>query len=276
MNTPEISVIIAFYDKIDFLKLVIAGFEIQTFKSFEILIADDGSSQEVCNVLSELIKNSVLDIIHIRHEKRGWRKNRILNKAIIASRGNYLIFTDGDCIPHSRFVEEHNMNRGEGIVLSGRRAFLSERISGRLNKTNIAKKYLQGRYLLPLFLHKAFMNDGKFFEDAIYIRNKLIRKLINRKEKGLLGSNFSLYKEDILKVNGFDEQYEEPSVGEDTDLCYRLKLAGINVKTLKHIAIQYHLYHKQLSRDNINRKILKDTISKGKYFAEKGISGHKK
>lgn len=276
MNTPEISVIIAFYDKIDFLKLVIAGFEIQTFKSFEILIADDGSSQEVCNVLSELIKNSVLDIIHIRHEKRGWRKNRILNKAIIASRGNYLIFTDGDCIPHSRFVEEHNMNRGEGIVLSGRRAFLSERISGRLNKTNIAKKYLQGRYLIPLFLHKAFMNDGKFFEDAIYIRNKLIRKLINRKEKGLLGSNFSLYKEDILKVNGFDEQYEEPSVGEDTDLCYRLKLAGINVKTLKHIAIQYHLYHKQLSRDNINRKILNDTISKGKYFAEKGISGHKK
>jgi len=276
MNTPEISVIIAFYDKIDFLKLVIAGFEIQTFKSFEILIADDGSSQEVCNVLSELIKNSVLDIIHIRHEKRGWRKNRILNKAIIASRGNYLIFTDGDCIPHSRFVEEHNMNRGEGIVLSGRRAFLSERISGRLNKTNIAKKYLQGRYLIPLFLHKAFMNDGKFFEDAIYFRNKLIRRLINRKEKGLLGSNFSLYKEDILKVNGFDEQYEEPSVGEDTDLCYRLKLAGINVKTLKHIAIQYHLYHKQLSRDNINRKILNDTISKGKYFAEKGISGHRK
>jgi glycosyltransferase involved in cell wall biosynthesis len=274
MSSPEVSVIIAFYNKIDFLKLVIAGFEIQTFKSFEILIADDGSSQEVCNALSELIKTSSLDISHVWHEKSGWRKNRILNKAVIASRGSYLIFTDGDCIPHSRYVEEHFMNRRKGVVLSGRRACLSESISRRLDKTNITKKHLQGRYLLPLFLHKALMNDGKFVEDAIYFRNKFIRKLINRKEKELLGSNFSLYKEDILKVNGFDEQYEAPSVGEDTDLCYRLKLAGINVKTLKHIAIQYHLHHKQLSRDNNNREILNDTIAKGKYFAEKGISCH--
>jgi len=168
------------------------------------------------------------------------------------------------------------MNRKEGVVLSGRRVFLSERISGRLNERMITKKYLQGRYLIPLFFHNAFMNDGKFFENAIYIRSKLFRKMINRKEKGLLGSNFSLYKEDILNVNGFDEQYEAPSVGEDTDLCYRLKLAGINVKTVKHIAIQYHLFHQRLTRDNRNREIFNDTMLKGKYFAEKGISYHKK
>ena len=276
MNLPEISVIISFYAKIDFLGLVIAGFEIQTFKSFEILIADDGSSKEVCNKMAEIIKKSDLEIIHIWHEKSGWRKNRVLNKAILASRGNYLIFTDGDCIPHSRFVEEHYVNRREGVVLSGRRAYLSERLSGSLNKKDITNKYLQGRYLIPLFIHNAFMNDGKFFENAIYIRSKLIRKLINKKEKSLLGSNFSLYKEDILKVNGFDEQYEAPSIGEDTDLCYRLKLAGINVKTIKHIAIQYHLFHQRHTWDNRNREILNNTISKGEYFAVKGVSGHKK
>jgi glycosyltransferase involved in cell wall biosynthesis len=275
MNFPEISVIVSFYERIDFLKLVISGFEIQTFKSFEILIADDGSPREVCNLLPRLIKESKLEIKHIWHEKRGWRKNMILNKAILASRGDYIIFIDGDCIPHSHFVEEHFVNRSQGVVLSGRRVYLSERITKRLTGTNITRKYLEGRYLVPLFSHILFMKDGKFFENAIYIRSKLIRRFINRKEKSLLGSNFSLYKDDILKVNGFDEQYEAPSIGEDTDLCYRLKMAGINVKTIKHIAIQYHLYHKRLIWKNRNREILNDTVSKRRYYAEKGISAHK-
>jgi glycosyltransferase involved in cell wall biosynthesis len=275
MNFPEISVIVSFYERIDFLKLVISGFEIQTFKSFEILIADDGSPREVCNILSRYIKESQLEIKHIWHEKRGWGKNIILNKAILASRGDYLIYIDGDCIPHSHFVEEHFMHRSQGVVLSGRRVYLSERITKRLTGKNITGKYLEGRCLVPLFFHILFMKDGKFFENAIYIRSKLIRRFINRKEKSLLGSNFSLYKDDILKVNGFDEQYEAPSIGEDTDLCYRLKLAGINVKTVKHIAIQYHLHHKRLIWKNRNREILNDTVSKRRYYAEKGISSHK-
>ncbi len=271
----EISVIISFYNKIDFLSLVIAGFEIQTFKSFEIIIADDGSSQTTCKALSELISNSDVKIRHIWHEDNGWRKNRILNKAILSSTSDCLIFTDGDCIPHPRFVEEHFKNREKGKVLAGRRVYLSQRITIKLNRVKIAKKYSIGKYLIPLFFHTTFLKDGKYFENAIYIKSKLIRKTINRKKKGLIVSNFSLFKDDIMKVNGFDERYEAPSVGEDTDLCYRLKLAGIKVKTVKHIAIKYHLFHKRLNWDNNNKEIFDNTVLKKEFYAKDGIYRHK-
>ena len=119
------------------------------------------------------------------------------------------------------------------------------------------------------------LKDGKFFENAIYLEGKYIRKFINRKEKGLMGSNFSIYKDNLLKVNGFDEQYTAPSVGEDTDLGYRLGLAGIKVMTLKHIAVQYHLYHPRLDWNNRNMEIFRNTVARGEYFAEKGIASHK-
>lgn len=276
MSVPEASVIISFYENIDFLKLALAGFEIQTDKSFEIIIADDGSSEKICKELSELIKKSQLNILHVWHEDEGWRKNRIYNKAILASNSNYLIFADGDCVPHPRFVEEHVKNRAMGVVLTGRRAYMSERITRKLNQEKIKKKYLKGRYLLPLLIHNTILKDGKYFENTIYFKSRLIRKLINRKEKGLMGSNFSIYRDDILKVNGFDEQYTAPSVGEDTDLGYRLILAGMKVKTLKHIAVQYHLYHPRLNWDNRNIEIFNKTVAERKYFAEKGISKHRK
>jgi glycosyltransferase involved in cell wall biosynthesis len=275
MSAPEASVIISFYRNIDFLKLVLAGFEIQTHKSFEIIVADDGSSKEICKELSELIHKSDLKIQHIWHEDKGWRKNRILNKAIISSNSEYLIFADGDCIPHPRFVEEHIKNRARGIVLTGRRVYLSGRITKKLNQDSIRKKYLSGRYLLPLLVHNTLLKDGKFFENAIYFRSKHVRKLINKKEKGLMGSNFSIFKDDILIVNGFDEQYTAPSVGEDTDLDYRLRLAGIKVKTVKHIAVQYHLYHPRLDWNNRNIEIFNNTVAKGEYFAKNGIENHK-
>ena len=274
MSIPEASVIISFYNKTDFLKLVLAGYEIQTFKSFEIIIADDGSSQKICKAISELIDKSDLKILHIRHEDDGWRKNKILNKAVITSNSNYLIFTDGDCIPHPRFVEEHIKNNSKNTVLTGRRAYLSERITKKVNEEKITKKYLTGRYLVPLLIHNTLFKDGKYFENAIYIKSKLVRKLINIKEKGLMGSNFSIFKDDILKVNGFDERYKAPSIGEDTDIGYRLSLAGIKVKTVKHIAVQYHLFHPRLSWNNRNAEIFNDTVKRKKYFTEKGISNH--
>ena len=104
---PETSVIISFYNKINYLKLVLAGFVNQSSKNFEIIIADDGSERQV---VSELEQHSVylpFQIKHVWHEDKGFRKNKILNRAVAASNSDYLIFVDGDCIPHKKFVEDH-------------------------------------------------------------------------------------------------------------------------------------------------------------------------
>ena len=101
------TVIIAFYYKINFLELVLAGYEQQTVKDFQIIIADDGSPDNIVKKVEKIINNSPLSITFISQKKKGFGKNRIFNKAIAKAKGKHLIFSDGDCIPHKSFVEEH-------------------------------------------------------------------------------------------------------------------------------------------------------------------------
>ena len=140
---PKASLIIAFYNKIDFLKLVLAGCERQTMKDFEVIIADDGSRPEIVAEINQIKEASPLNIQHIWHEDDGWRKNEMLNKAVVASKSDYLVFVDGDCIPHSRFIEEHYLQREENTCLTGRRVNLSQKISNQLNPTNIKAGFLE-------------------------------------------------------------------------------------------------------------------------------------
>jgi len=244
------SLIIAFYKKIEYLRLVLAGVKIQTEKSFEVVLADDGTEPEMFDEIQSLLKQLSVPAVHIWQEDKGFRKNRVLNKAVKNSSGEYLIFIDGDCVPHSHFVEEHLRYAEKGTVLTGRRVNLSERITKRLTPEKIENHYLEKN---PLML----IADGVFgkttdVEKGFYFRSKFLRKFINRKKRGLLGCNFSLYKEDLLEINGFDERYESPSIGEDSDVQFRLELKGTKIKSLNNIAIQYHLYHKPLSRTQRN------------------------
>lgn len=270
MQKPAASVIIAFYENIPFLEKVLAGYSMQNCKDFEIIIADDGSSDETVAAVNKLIRELPVPVQHVWHENQGWRKNRILNRAVLASRSDYLIFTDGDCIPHHAFVTEHLHVAEKGYVLAGRRVYLSERISNFITSDKIRKKVLK-RFGLLLLVSDYLSGDSKHIENGIYFKSSFIRKRINRKEKGVLGSNFSLHKETLLSVNGFDERYHSPAVGEDTDIEYRLRNAGFRIKPVKHLAIQYHLYHKTLPRDKTNMDYLNEVIRRKITFTPYGI-----
>lgn len=125
MKAPGLSLIISFYNKLDYLKLILASLEAQTFSDFEVVISDDGSSDKVCRELEDIIRKSDFPIKHVWHEDKGWRKNMILNKSITASRGDYLVFIDGDCILHPRCLEEHFNARRKNRIIAGRRVNLS-------------------------------------------------------------------------------------------------------------------------------------------------------
>lgn len=240
------SVIAAFYNNIHYLKLVLAGFERQSEKNFELIIADDGSNEEIVREIESIASNYPFRIKHIWHPDKGFRKNKILNQAILASSSDYLIFIDSDCVPHSKFVEEHLRLSSENTVCTGRRVNLSKKITEILTEENVKKGFLEKNYLKIIF-------DGLFgksydVEKGFYIENQFLRNNLNKKYRGLLGCNFSLYKKDLLDINGFDERYEAPSIGEDSDVEFRLGLNGVKVKSLNHIAVQYHLYHKLQER----------------------------
>lgn len=259
MDNLDVSIIISFYNDFKNLLLVLAGLERQTFKKFEIIIADDGSNQDTIDKINLLLNTSPLPMQHVWHEDKGWRKNEILNKAILASRTGYLIFIDGDCIPHSHFIEEHLKNKQKQAVLAGRRVNLSFEVSKLLSPSKVKNGLLEKRYFLLSWYYKLFLGKGSHIENGFYLNNRFILNHLNKKTRGILGSNFSIHKEDLMAVNGFDERYRLPAVGEDSDLEVRLGFNGVKIKTLKHRAIQYHLFHEKLERNTVNLEIFEKT-----------------
>jgi len=263
------TVIAAFYNHLDYLKLVLAGFDRQTEKKFELIIADDGSSEDVVKEIKKIIPKHSFPIKHIWQDDKGFRKNRILNKAIAESNSDYLIFIDADCIPHRGFVEGHLSFSQKNISLTGRRVNLSEKITNMLTEKNVREGFLEKNFLL-------LIKDGLFgksidVEKGLYLKNKFLLQFFNRKSRGLLGCNFSAYKEDLINVNGFDERYEAPSIGEDSDIQYRLELAGVKVKSINHSAVQYHLYHKLQERSRRNLELFAQVKESGLAFTPFGL-----
>ena len=236
------------------LELVLAGLEQQSFKDFEVVIADDGSSQEFRKELEAYRKRTPLKILHVWHEDKGFRKTRILNKAVVQARADYLIFIDGDCIPASDFIADHWFNRVPDTILAGRRANLSPGITQNLTPDKIRKGELSSLSFYQRLWQDSFKKESTHVEKSIRLPRALYRLLPSR-SNGIVGCNFSIYKKDLMAINGFDMRYEAPEYGEDTDIDLRLRWLGKKIKALKFQAIQYHLYHKRLERESDNYKI---------------------
>ena len=264
----SISLIISFYNQAGPLELVLASLEQQLFKDFEVIIADDGSSKESTERLNTLIDRSDLEFKYVHQEDKGFRRSKILNKAVMECDAEYLMFIDPDCILHPRCMEEHFRYREKKVVIAGRRVDLSPGLSTRLTPELILNGWLWDNRI-PLLLD-GLRNRTKHAENSVYISNRLIRSILNRKEKGILGSHFSLHRKDFIDVNGFDERFTHYG-GEDTDLDYRLRRNGVKIKTLKHIAIQYHIYHPISSPDHTIFEVLQSNNQKGISFTPYGI-----
>lgn len=274
-----ISLIISVYNKTSELEAIINALRYQKYKEFEVIFADDGSGPEIKQLCSKYKKESPFDIIHVWQKDEGFRKDKILNKAINASKTDYLIFIDGDCLPQKYFIKEHFDHREKDTVLCGNRVDLSKGISAEiLKKRNDAGSAEENMF--TLLKDSLKLNSGESvssrsrttrMEEAIHIKSDLIHKLIRGKKTKMLGANFSLPKDLLLKVNGFDENYEGPGIGEDTDIEYRLKLAGAKFKSVRNKAILYHLYHQPLAENTDNLKYFEEVKKKNEYRCENGL-----
>jgi glycosyltransferase involved in cell wall biosynthesis len=264
------TIIAAFYNKIEYLKLVLAGFERQTFKEFELIIADDGSTENVVAEINNIRTLYPFTIKHIWQEDRGFRKNKILNKAINEAKSDYLIFIDADCIPHRGFVEGHLNFSEKNISLTGRRVNLSQKITSILSEQKVRGGFLENTFLKQAL--GGIFGKSIDVEKGIYFRNKFLLNLFNKKSRGILGCNFSLFKNDLIKINGFDERYEAPSIGEDSDVQFRLELSGVKIKSINHAAVQYHLYHKLQERPQSNLALFEEVQKNKLAFTPFGLT----
>lgn len=264
------SVIISTYNQPEWLRKVLIGYEQQTVKEFDIIIADDGSKEETTQMVETFQYDSDLKITHIWQNDQGFRKTRILNKAILNSHNEYLIFTDGDCIPRKDFVEQHLTLKQAQHFLSGGYFKLPLDISQKITNEDIIKQrcfkknWLIENGLRPTFkLHKLTSKGRK-------------ERLLNRftpTKATWDGMNASGFKKDLLAVNGFDERMQYG--GEDRELGERLMNYGIMPRQIRYSAICVHLEHDRSyaedSHVKVNKAIRKETKRQKKTWTNFGI-----
>jgi glycosyltransferase involved in cell wall biosynthesis len=242
----RVSIILSTYNSPEWLEKVLWGYSVQSFREFEILIADDGSNDDTPERIEAIRKATGMSIRHVWHEKNGFRKCTILNKAIDQANGDYLIFSDGDCVPRYDFIWQHVHQARPNSFLSGGTVRLPMNLSHLISKDDIlSRRFTSSWWLLRHGLG----------------RNKTFRMLLCGSFTGRMadlftttravwnGCNASAWKSDILRVNGYDERMEHG--GLDREMGERLVNTGLRPLHIRHRAICLHLDH---ARGYVNQK----------------------
>lgn len=236
----KLSVIITTYNSEDWLYKVLTGFSVQTEADFELVIADDGSLDSTKKIIDSFSDKFKFPIIHVWQEDKGFRKSKILNKAILQTNSDYLLFTDGDCIPRKDYVDVHLKNREEGYFLSGGYFKLPMEISQQITANDIET---QNCFSIKWLLKQKLPVNFKITK---LIKARFIVVFLNwitPTKKTFNGHNSSVYKNDLISVNGFNEEMQYG--GLDRELGERLFNKGLLSKQIRYEAICVHLDHKR-------------------------------
>ena len=234
----QVSVIISTYDSPAWLEKVLWGYAIQTHRDFEILVADDGSDQQTAVLIQRMQRATGLVIRHIWHEDRGFRKSTILNRATVAAEGEYLEFTDGDCIPTHDFLATHVALARPGRLLSGGSVRLSRDASDCIGPADIlARRTCDLRWLEAVGAGRSrglrILGAGP--------RQAWLLDRVTTTRATWNGCNSSTFRCHVLEVNGHDERMRYG--GLDREMGERLVNLGIRPLQVRHRAICLHLDH---------------------------------
>ena len=240
----NISVIITTYNQPQLLRLVLLALEKQTDLAFEVIIADDGSTQATADLIKCFQQKNILSIRHVWQVDDGFQAAKIRNKAIQAASGNYIIFLDGDCIPRPHFIEKHRILAAPGYFVGGNRSLLSSAFTAEIVTQSSSIESLN---LFNYVLLGCKRKINRWFT-LFLLPLGFLRYIHPSRWRGIKTCNLAVWKNDLLSVNGFDESY----VGwgyEDSDLVLRLLRAAVKHKSGRFATTVLHLWHPENHRD---------------------------
>ena len=270
----KISVIVPIYNRLEHFRALFICLLRQNRQIDELIITDDGSSQQILDYIADLIPKASFKIKHIYQEDKGFRKTRALNNGVINSEGELLVFCDQDLIFGEEYIEYMEKNIKKGCFLLCRPISVNEEEKDIiLKKIELSNKYEELLKPLPKYylesVNKTLKTD----------RKRRILNILKLSKRGikLVGMSYAVMKSDYLKVNGYDENYNGWGE-EDDDFGNRLYVAGIKGKELKTPNMQIHLWHysdptkKHSMNEEYYYKRKREIFSNKNYFCKNGCS----
>lgn len=263
-----ISVIVATYDRETALDTVLRGFARQSDGFFELIIADDGSGPNTKRVVDSWT-GRIARLKHVWHEDRGFRLAEIRNRAIVQSAGEYCVFLDGDCIPRPGFIAAHRRLAERGWFVAGNRALLSRALSARVE----SEKSTPELWSNLAWIGARLRGEVNRLAPLITLPLGPARKLQGARWQSARGGNLAIWREDLLRVDGFDAAFSGWG-REDSDIIIRLIRCGVRRKDGRFATGVLHLWHPENDRTQLldNERRLDRVLRSDRIAAERGLS----
>ncbi len=258
-----LTLVINTFNQPDYLSRVLNAVTRQSSLPEEVVLADDGSTDETKSAFEQWRAGQSFRCEHVRQDHEGFRRSRILNLTIAAARGDYLVFLDGDTVPHPDFIADHRAAAQRGFFVQGHRALVGEKAA-------------------------VWFGQNDFFSDrrrAVWqnqisgLKNSFrwpfaVRKIKNRL-RGIRGCNLAIWRADLVQVNGYNEAF----IGwgrEDSELAVRLTNSGVRRLDVRGRALCFHLWHPPVSRAELasNDELLAMAILKKHSRCKQGLDQH--
>jgi len=276
MAAPTVSLMISTYNWKEALALVLASVARQRRLPDEVIVTDDGSRPDTAELLHSIAAGFPVPLRHVWQPDDGFRLARSRNRGIAASRGDYLIQVDGDMILHPDFVGDHLLLARPGRFLQGTRIRTTEAETARLLAGGEARF---GWAVNAYYRVEGDKSTYHFGRRHHTMRLPWLAGIKARSTGHPMGCNVSFWRDDVLRVNGYDERMQGYG-SEDLEIDIRLRNAGLRRSQIKFAALALHLEHRSVAPphpsdpDLPNNKLLRASREARLVRSELGVSLH--
>ena len=264
-----ISIIVTTYNREDALDAVVRSLARQQDVNFEVIVADDGSDETTARLIDTWKPRFGRRLDHVWHADLGFRAAEIRNRAILAARGAYCVFLDGDCIPRSDFVASHRRLAEPGWFVTGNRVLLS----GGLTSDVLREKLTPEEWSLARWVSERRLGRINRLSALLHLPLGPLRRVRQRVWRGARSCNLAIWRSDLDRVDGFDADYNGWGK-EDSDIIVRLLHAGVRRKDGTFATGVLHLWHKDADRSQLleNERKLAGVTAGDRIRAQQGLS----
>lgn len=268
----RLAVILTTYNRPDALAAVLEGYFAQRDRDFELIVADDGSTDETRRLIEDAARRASFALRHVWQEDRGFRAGAARNRALAATNADYVVFSDGDCVPPPQFVGRHRALAEPGYFVAGNRILLSPRFT----RDILSRRLPIHRWTHGQWLGAWLKQDVNRLLPLLTLPDGALRKRSPARWEGVKTCNLAAWRADLARVNGFDESYSGWGL-EDSDLVIRLMHAGVKHKSARFATPLFHLWHDEWDRTRLaeNQRRLDAIVASQRIEASIGLDQYR-